>query len=71
MTDRLFRRGKPDLSLIKMNEGHEVRYWCKHLGVTVEDLRRAVDTVGNSATAVRKQLGKTDNSDSRQAIPGH
>jgi hypothetical protein len=47
-----------------MNEGHEVRYWCKHLGVTVEDLRRAVAAVGNSAAAVRKQLGKTDDSDS-------
>jgi hypothetical protein len=62
MADSLLHRGKPDRSVIKMSEGHEVRYWCKHLGVTVEVLRRAVDTVGNSAAAVRKQLGKTDDS---------
>jgi hypothetical protein len=44
---------------IAMNEELEVKYWTKHLGVTREELQRAVDKVGNSAAAVRKELGKT------------
>ncbi|MGM4896060.1 DUF3606 domain-containing protein [Tardiphaga sp. 839_C3_N1_4] len=39
-----------------MGEEHEVRYWAKHLNVTKEELQRAVDKVGSSAAAVRKQL---------------
>jgi Protein of unknown function (DUF3606) len=42
---------------IAMDEELEVKYWTKHLGVTREELQRAVDKVGNSAAAVRKELG--------------
>lgn len=55
--DDLTKRGQPDRSLINMSEDHEVKYWTKHLGVSREELQRAVDKVGNSAAAVRKQLG--------------
>jgi hypothetical protein len=41
-----------------MGEEHEVAYWTKALGVSREELQRAVDKVGNSTTAVRKELGK-------------
>jgi len=41
---------------IAMGEELEVKYWTKHLGVTREELQRAVDKVGNSAAAVRKEL---------------
>jgi hypothetical protein len=58
MADDPMRRGMPDRSKIRMNEDHEVRYWTKHLGVTRDELQGAVDKVGNSAAAVRKQLGK-------------
>jgi hypothetical protein len=44
---------------IAMNEESEVKYWTRHLGVTRDELQRAVDKVGNSAAAVRKELGKT------------
>jgi hypothetical protein len=44
---------------IAMAEELEVKYWTKHLGVTRDELQRAVDKVGNSAAAVRKELGKT------------
>ena len=40
-----------------MSEDYEVQYWTKHLGVSREELQRAVDKVGNAAAAVRKQLG--------------
>jgi hypothetical protein len=35
-----------------------MKYWTHQLGVTREELQRAVDKVGNSAAAVRKELGK-------------
>lgn len=59
MPDSLTNRGMPDRSKIAMQDEHEVKYWTKHLGVTRNELQRAVDKVGNSAAAVRKQLGKT------------
>jgi Protein of unknown function (DUF3606) len=44
---------------IAMNEELEVKYWTKHLGVSQDELQRAVDKVGNSAAAVRKELDKS------------
>jgi hypothetical protein len=58
MSDNLSKRGQPDRSKIAMNEAFEIRYWIKHLGVSKEELQRAVDKVGNSATAVKKELEK-------------
>ena len=40
-----------------MSEDFEVKYWTKALGVDREKLQKAVDKVGNSAAAVRKELG--------------
>jgi hypothetical protein len=56
MSDDKLKRGEPDRSKINMKEDYEVRYWTKHLGVSEEDLQQAVDRVGNSAAAVRKEL---------------
>ena len=58
MTDDPRKRGMPDRSKISMTEEHEVRYWTKHLGVSREELHKAIEKVGNSAATVRKQLGK-------------
>jgi len=55
--DSSLHRGQPDRSKINMSEDFEVRYWCKHLGVTREELQRVVDKVGSSAKAVEKELG--------------
>jgi hypothetical protein len=49
-------RGEPDRSKINMSEPYEVKYWSHQLGVTPEKLQQAVDKVGNSAAAVRKEL---------------
>jgi hypothetical protein len=40
-----------------MSENFEVKYWLKALGVSKDQLQRAVEKVGNSAAAVRKELG--------------
>jgi len=45
-----------------MRQPHEVKYWTRALGVTKEDLQKAVDKVGNSAATVRKELGLEDRS---------
>ena len=58
MADDKSKRGEPDRSLISLKEPYEVAYWTKALGVTEIQLRNAVKTVGNSAAAVRKHLGK-------------
>lgn len=47
-----------DRKLISLTEEYEVRDWCKSLGCTEEELRAAVQAVGNSAEAVRERLGK-------------
>lgn len=55
--DHLTKRGQPDRSKINMSESFEIKYWLKTLGVSMTELKRAVDKVGNSAAAVRKELG--------------
>jgi predicted RNA-binding protein YlqC (UPF0109 family) len=55
--DGLTKKETPDRSKINMHQPHEVHYWTKHLNVSNEELQKAIDKVGNSAAAVRKQLG--------------
>jgi hypothetical protein len=56
--DDLNKKGAGDRSKISMHEDQEVKYWTKQLGVSKEELQKAVDKVGNSAAAVRKELGR-------------
>jgi len=58
MADDLSKKGSQDRTHINMHEGYEVKYWMHHLGVSLDELKKAVDKVGNSAAAVRKELGK-------------
>ena len=55
--DSLTKKEQPDRSKINMHQPHEVKYWLRALGVSKEDLQKAVDKVGNSAATVRKELG--------------
>jgi Protein of unknown function (DUF3606) len=56
--DDLNKKGAGDRSKINMHEDYEVKYWTKQLGVSRDELEEAVDKVGNSAAAVRKELGR-------------
>ena len=58
MSDDKAKRGRPERNFINMHEEYELKYWIKHLGVSREELQRAVDKVGDSAAAVRKELGR-------------
>jgi hypothetical protein len=51
------RKIVPDRSKINVGEPVELRCWSKSLKVSPRDLQRAVDKVGNSVAAVRKELG--------------
>ena len=55
--DNLTKRDQRDRSKINMHEDYEVKYWTDALGVSREELQKVVDKVGNSAAAVRKELG--------------
>ena len=56
MTDSLTKRDQPDRSKIDINQDYEVHYWTKHLNISKEELQKAVDKVGDTAAAVRKEL---------------
>ncbi|WFU44727.1 DUF3606 domain-containing protein [Bradyrhizobium sp. CB82] len=56
--DNLTKRDQPDRSKINMHEAYEVKCWTHALGVTRDELQKAVDKVGNSAAAVRKELAR-------------
>ena len=55
--DNLTKKEQPDRSKINMHEPFEVKYWTHALGVSKEELQKAVDKVGNSAATVREELG--------------
>jgi hypothetical protein len=57
LLDSLTKRERPDRSKINMSQPHEVKYSTHALGVSKEELQKAVDKVGNSAAAVRKEIG--------------
>jgi len=58
MSDDTSKRGPQDSSRISMSEDYEVRYWTEKFGVSREELQRAVDTVGNSASAVQSHFNR-------------
>lgn len=58
MADDLKNRGPQDRLRINVHEDHEVGYWTKALGVTKEELERAVKAVGVMAADVRKYFNK-------------
>lgn len=58
MSDDLSNRGSQDRTRVNVHEEHEVQYWTRELGVTREELERAVRAAGVTAVDVRKYLGK-------------
>ncbi|KQQ97367.1 DUF3606 domain-containing protein [Massilia sp. Leaf139] len=56
MSDNLQQAGQQDRSRINVHEEWEVRHWTEALGVSREELERAVAEVGVSANAVREHL---------------
>jgi len=61
VVDILKKTNTADRSKINMHQPHELKYWVKRLGVSQDELQKTVDKVGNSASAVCKQLGLLGN----------
>jgi hypothetical protein len=51
------KKNAADRSKISIREVWEVEYWTNELGASKDELQRVVDKVGNSAAAVRKEMG--------------
>jgi hypothetical protein len=49
-------KGPRDRSRINFSADYEVRYWTQKFGVTEDELRAAVNRVGNSAKTFEKEL---------------
>ena len=49
---------KQDRDRINVHQDYELRDWAKRFGISKDELKKAVESVGNSAEAVRQHLGK-------------
>ena len=58
MSDDPTNRGGQDKERISLGEDYEVRYWTEKFGVSSDELRDAVDKVGDRAAAVAQELGR-------------
>jgi hypothetical protein len=58
MPTSVTKKPAPDRGRIDASDAAQVKYLARHLGVSEQELLRAVDKVGNSTSAVRKELGK-------------
>jgi hypothetical protein len=45
-----------EVDRIHMEENYEVQAWCALFGITIRELRRAIDAVGPSAVKVKYYL---------------
>jgi hypothetical protein len=59
LVDDLANKGERDRSHIALQRPAEIRFWTRHLGIDRATLEAAIAKVGNSATAVRKELAAT------------
>jgi hypothetical protein len=62
----LKKKGYQDRSKINMHEPHEVQFWTKHLGVSIEQLQKAVDKVAT----VRLRLKRNWRPEAPRAVNG-
>ena len=56
MPDDLGIKQPQDPKRVNVHQPHEVRYWCQKWGITPQQLRDAVEAVGDSARAVEDYL---------------
>jgi hypothetical protein len=58
MADNLEQTGRPDDQRINVEQDHELSYWSKELGVSREELRKAVQQAGPVVKNVRQHLNR-------------
>ena len=58
MADDLWQTGEPDDQRINVEQDHELNYWSKELGVSRDELRKAVEQAGPVVKNVRQHLNR-------------
>jgi hypothetical protein len=58
MADNLKQTGRQDDERINVEQDHELGYWSEKLGVSRDELRRAVQTAGPMVKDVQRHLGR-------------
>jgi hypothetical protein len=58
MAEEVKNPGVQDRSRVSMNDEREVSYWTTTLGCNQDELAVAIVKVGNSADAVRREIGR-------------
>jgi len=58
MTDDLKQTGKPDDQRINPDQDHELAYWSEKLGVSRDELRKAVQAAGPMVKDVQRHLNR-------------
>ena len=56
MPDDKSKPGRSDRDRINLEQEHDVRDWSRSLGAPEQELRHAVQVVGNNAATVREYL---------------
>jgi hypothetical protein len=56
LVNSIVKKESPDRSKITLGHPIEVKCWTKELEITKAELQTVIDKVGNSASAVRKEL---------------
>jgi hypothetical protein len=56
MSDDRAQKGVQDRTRINTSEDYELRYWSGKFGVSQDQLKAVVKKVGNSVSAVEKEL---------------
>jgi hypothetical protein len=58
MADDLKQTGRQDDERINPDQDHELAYWSEKLGVSRDELRKAVQAAGPMVTDVRQHLNR-------------
>ncbi len=58
MNNILKETGTQDIGKVNLNEIWEITYWTKKFKRSEEELRNAIQVVGNSAAAIEKYFNK-------------
>jgi hypothetical protein len=58
MADDLKQTGKPDDARINVDQEHELSYWAEKLGVSQDQLRKAVLAAGPMVKDVQRHLNR-------------
>jgi hypothetical protein len=56
MADNKEIRGAQDRERINLNEDYEVKYWTERLGISAQELKQAVQSVGPMVKDVEKKI---------------